>query len=256
MLEEREMTKRRLAGALLLAALLLACNFPMFAPATRPSPTDTPGPTATSIVFPTISSTKTPQGTTTPTVEPTPSVPSVTPTSANVNCRSGPDTAYDSVSLLVSGTSTEIAGRLADSSWWYVHNPLSPSEFCWIYSGVVRRIGPDKDIPVQAPPAAIANKVTVNVTVPETISCGQPTPVEFSGKISTNGSATVQYQWEVTGDKTNTTPLQTLTFADAGMQDAVGPGAYNVDCGKYKVTLHVVSPNNISASQNFKVNGP
>src|SRR5512142_1389771 len=164
------MNKRRLIGLLWIAGLLLACNFPMLAPAPRatasPS-TPVTGPTATSIVFPTIAATSTALlGTSTPTTEPTPSVPSVTPTSANVNCRSGPDVAYQSVSILVSGTSTEIAGRLADSSWWYVHNPRSSGEFCWVFSDVVTRIGPDTDIPVQAPPAAIVNKVTVKVTLP------------------------------------------------------------------------------------------
>lgn len=254
------MSKRRLLGLLVIAGLLLACNFPMFAPATRPTPSPEAtiaGPTATPILFPTIAATGTALlGTTTPTTVPTPSVPSVTPTTANVNCRSGPDVAYDSVSILVSGTSTEIAGRLADSSWWYVHNPRSPTEFCWVFSGVVTRIGPSNDIPVQAPPAAIANKVTVDVSIPSTITCGGPNPVEFSGAISTNGAATVQYQWEITGDQTNTTSPETLTFTDAGMQDVPNPGAYNVDCGNYKLTLHVISPNSISASKNFKVAAP
>ncbi len=252
------MSKRRMIGLLLIAGLLLACNFPMFASATRPSTaTGTPEPSATPIaLLASPSPTAGLLGTSTPTTEPTPSVPMVTPTTANVNCRSGPDVAYDSVSILVSGTSTEIAGRLADSSWWYVHNPTNASDYCWVFSGVVTRLGPDADIPVQAPPAAIANKVTVNVTLPTTVTCGGPNPVQFSGTISTNGAATVQYQWEITGDKTNTTSPQTLTFSDAGMQNAADPGAYNVDCGSYKITLHVISPNNISASKSFKVATP
>lgn len=252
------MRNQRLIGLLLLAALLLACNFPMFAPATRPTSSLTPGPTATSIALPASPSpTAGLLGTATPTIEPTPSVPMVRPISANVNCRSGPDVAYDAVSILVSGTSTQIAGRLADSSWWYVHNPASPSEFCWIFSEVVARIGPqDATIPIQAPPAAIANNVTVNVSVPVPVTCGQPNPVEFSGKISTNGAANVQYQWEITGDKNNTTPPQALDFSDAGTQAAASPGAYNLDCGSYKITLHVISPNSISASKSFKVAAP
>ncbi len=252
------MSRRRMIGLLGIAGLLLACNFPMFAPATRPSPaTGTPEPSATPLaLLASPSPTAGLLGTFTPTIEPTPSVPMVTPTSANVNCRSGPDVAYDSVSILVSGTSTEIAGRLANSSWWYVHNPTNSSDFCWIFSGVVTRIGPDVDIPVQAPPAAIANKVAVNVSLPSTITCGGPNPAQFSGTVSTNGAATVQYQWEITGDKSNTTSPETLTFTDAGTQDAANPGAYNVDCGSYKITLQVISPNNLSASKSFKVAVP
>ncbi len=254
------MNKRRLTGLLLMAGLVLACNFPMFTSAYRATPSPfapTAESTATSVAaLASPSPTAGIVGTLPPTKEPTPSVPSVTPTTGNVNCRSGPDVAYDQVSILASGASTGIVGRLADSSWWYVHNPTDPSSFCWIYSGVVTRIGPDTDIPVQAPPAAIANKVTVDVTLPSTVTCGGPNPVQFSGKISTNGAATVQYQWEITGDKSNTTSPQTLTFSDAGTQDAVNPGAYNVDCGNYKITLHVTSPNNISASKDFKVAAP
>jgi hypothetical protein len=254
------MRKRRLAGLLLAAGLVLACNFPMFTSVYRQTPTPsvpTAAPTDTPVAVPASPSpTTAPAGTSTPTTVPTPSVPSVTPNAANVNCRSGPDVAYDSVGILVSGTSTQITGRLADSSWWYVHNPTDISSFCWVYAGVVTRIGPDVDIPVQAPPAAIANKVTVDVTLPSSVTCGGPNPVQFSGTISTNGAATVQYQWEITGDKTNTTAPQTLDFSDAITQDAANPGAYNVDCGKYKITLHVTSPNSISASKTFTVAAP
>ncbi len=249
------MRNRRLMGLVLLASLLLACNFPLFAPATTPTPEEsaTPGDTPVALL---PSSTPLPAGSATPTVAATPSVPTVTPNAVNVNCRSGPDVAYDSVSVLVFGGTTQVAGRSADSSWWYVHNPTSPSDFCWIFSGVVTVSGPTAGIPVQAPPAAIANKVTVDVAIPSTIACGGPNPVEFSGTISTNGAATVQYQWEITGDKTNTTSPETLTFADAGTQDVPSPGAYSVDCGKYKVTLHVISPNSLSASKNFTIANP
>ncbi len=252
------MRKRRLLGLLLLSTLLFACNFPPLTRSARATetaaamlPTTTP---TTSLPSPTPTTEL--LGTATPTVVPTPSVPEVTPNAANVNCRSGPDVAYDSVAILVSGTTTEVAGRLADSSWWYVHDPSDSSSFCWISSAVVTLLGPKGNIPVQVPPPAIANKVTVKVTIPSTITCGQPNPVEFSGTISTNGPATVQYQWEITGDKTDTTSPQTLTFSDAGTQDAASPGAYNVDCGKYTITLHVTSPNSIKASKDFKVAGP
>ncbi len=255
------MSKRRLIGLFLITGMLLACNFPMFARATRPTPTPsvpTAGPTDTPTIVALASPSPTvaPQDTSTPTTAPTPSVPMVTPTTGNVNCRSGPDVAYDAVSVLTSGAATQIVGRLADSSWWYVHNPTDPSSLCWVFSGVVTRIGPNVDIPVQSPPPAIADKVTVKVSLPSTVTCGGPNPVQFSGTISTNGPATVQYQWEITGDKTNTTSPQTLTFSDAGTQDAANPGAYNVDCGKYKITLHVTSPNNISDSKDFTVSSP
>ena len=253
------MRNHRLAGLILLTSLLLACNFPLFAPATKPTdevpssiPTDTPSVT----VLPSFTPPAPASATATATVAATPSVPVVTPNSVNVNCRSGPDVAYDSVGVLVFGSTTQVAGRSDDSSWWYVHDPSNPGDFCWIFSGVVTIAGPTAGIPFVAPPAAIVTKVTVGVSVPSTVTCGGPNPVNFSGKFTTNGSTTVKYQWEITGDKSNTTSPETINFAGAGTKSAADPGAYNVDCGKYTITLHVLSPNDISASKGFKVSGP
>lgn len=86
--------------------------------------------------------------------------------------------------------------------------------------------------------------------------CGAPNPVTFSGTISTNGAATVQYQWEITGNQTNTTPPQTLVFTSDGSQAVSAPGTYNVDCGSYAVTLHVVSPKDLAASKTFTATTP
>ncbi|HTP02139.1 MAG TPA: hypothetical protein VMJ64_12265 [Anaerolineales bacterium] len=239
------------------AALLFACNFPLFMPAVTPTtePTATSTDTAIPQALPTFTAAPLP-ATATATVFATPTMPQVTPISANVNCRSGPDVAYDAVSVLISGTSTQVSGRNDDSSWWYVHDPSNPGAFCWISAGVVTFAGPQGGIPVVVGPAPIANQVTVDVALPSTITCGGPNPVTFSGTISTNGKADVKYQWEITGDKSNTTAPETLSFDEAGTKDVPDPGAYNVDCGNYKVTLHVIGPNNLSASKDFRVHAP
>ena len=245
--------------ALLLAVLLLACNFPLFAPvatATVLGPvavaTETPSAVPLASFTPVSTNTSVPA----PTIAPTPSVPVVTPNAVNVNCRVGPDVAYDSVSVLTFGSSTQVAGRSEDSSWWYVHDPANPSRFCWIFSGVVTISGPTAGIPVVAPPAAIVTSISVGVQLPATIACGGPNPVTFSGRITTNGATTVEYQWEISGDKTNTTSAETLDFTEAGTQDVPNPGAYSVDCGKYAIALHVISPNDMSSKKNFKIAAP
>jgi hypothetical protein len=246
------------ALALLAAAgLLLSCNFPLLAPATK-SPealTATPADTAAPLTLPTSTTAPLP-ATATAAVIATPTTPQVTPVSANVNCRSGPDVAYDAVSILVSGSTTQVSGRNNDSSWWYVHDPSDPGAFCWISASVVTIAGPQGGIPVVAAPAPIANRVTVDVTVPSTVACGGPNPVTFGGTISTNGSVDIKYQWEITGDKTNTTSPETLSFTEAGTKDVPDPGAYNVDCGSYEITLRVIGPNNISDSKSFTVKAP
>ena len=83
--------------------------------------------------------------------------------------------------------------------------------------------------------------------------CGGPNALEFSGSITTNGATKVKYQWEVRGDKSNTTSPETLNFNAADTKDVSGPGAYSVDCGNYSITLHVLSPNDVSGTKKFKV---
>ena len=257
------MSRVRTAAFLAAALLIVACNFPLLAPAgagVPPTEQSPAGPTATNTsvagepaTFTPIPATVAPTATNTPTSVPTPSTPQVSPMGSNVNCRSGPDTSYDSISVLMNGSTAQVAGRDPDGNWWYVHNPDNPGSFCWISVSVVTIAGPQGNIPVIAPPAAIVTDVSVDVSLPSTVYCGGPNPVEFSGTITTNGAMKVKYQWVITGNKQNTTSPQTLTFTKATTKDVPDPGAYNVDCGKYKVTLHVLSPNDTSAAKSFKV---
>jgi hypothetical protein len=236
--------------------LILACNFPTSAPATQPSnptPTNTgsaPLNTATA-ALPTF--TNVPTILPTATIAPTPSVPQVTPNNAGVNCRSGPDVSYTPVSTLGLGQVAQIAGRNNDSSWWYVRDPLSPGSFCWVSASVVTTAGSLVGIPIIAPPAAIVTKVTVDANVGSPVFCGGPNAMSFSGQITTNGPAKVVFRWELTGGKNNTLPPQTINFKSAGTKDAPDPGSTSGDCGNYTITLHVLSPNDISASKSFKI---
>jgi len=209
-------------------------------------PSNTPVP-----VLPTFTSV--PTDTPTATIVPTPTVPQVTPISAGVNCRSGPDVSYPSISSVVLGQIAQIAGRNNDSSWWYVRDPNSPGSFCWVSASVVTTAGNLSGIPIIAPPAAIVTGVTVNADVASPVFCGGPNVVNFSGQVTTNGPAKVNFQWELTGDKSFTTSPESINFKAAGTKNAPDPGAYTTDCGHYTITLHVLSPNDTSASQKFKV---
>ncbi len=191
-----------------------------------------------------------------PVIPPTPTVPMVTPNAVNVNCRSGPDMAYDTISMLPFGASTQVLGRTTDSSWWYVQDPNNPTGHCWINASVVTILGPTAGIPIAVLPAAIANQITIAVTTPPVIVCGAQNAIGLSGTISTNGAATVTYQWEITGNVTTTTTPQTLAFTGAGTQNVAGPSGIAVDCGNYAVSLHVTSPNDLSASKTFTVSNP
>jgi hypothetical protein len=147
-----------------------------------------------------------------------------------------------------------IAGKNNDSTWWYVHDPNNSSVFCWVAASVSITSGDMSNLPVIPAPAAIVTNVTVSANVSFSM-CGGPNVVQFSGTITTNGATKVKYQWEIRGDKSNTTTPQTISFNGAATKNAPNPGAYTADCGHYSISLHVISPNDISAKQNFKI-GP
>jgi hypothetical protein len=250
------MKTRHLPMLLIAMLFVLACNFPLFTVATQAPPNPAGG-------VPTNTSTSTPIGAPpatltpippSPTIVPTPSVPQVTPISSAVNCRLGPDVAYDVVSTLGLGQVAQIAGRNADSSWWYIQDPANPSGFCWVAASVVTTAGNLAGLPIIAPPSGIVTKVTVDVSF-SFVACHGPNPYSFSGTITTNGPAKVTFDWEVRGDKSNTTSPQTLTFKTAGTKNAPDPGSDHADCGNYSIRLHALSPNDISATKKWKI-GP
>ena len=242
------MKNHRAILLLVCGLLILACNFPLFAP---PKPTPTRNlPTSTSTPAIPPSPTLTPS----PTLSPTPSAPQLTPKSNTVNCRSGPDVAYASLDTFNSGQTAVITGRNDNNTWWYVHDPNNTSQFCWVSASVSTTSGNLNNLPVIPALTVIATNVTVSTSVSFNM-CGGPNPVTFSGTITTNGAAKVSYQWEIRGDKSNTTSPQTITFKAAGTKNASNTGTYSADCGHYSITLHVLSPNDISAKQNFKI-GP
>jgi hypothetical protein len=232
---------------LVCALLITACGFPLLT-----SSTPTPSSLPTSTLTPTLPppSTFTPI----PTLSPTPSASQLTPKSKTINCRSGPDVAYASLDVISFGQTALIVGKNKNSTWWYVGDPNNANLFCWVSASVVTTSGSLSNLPVIPPLGVIVTDVTVNASVSFSM-CGGPNAVNFSGTITTNGAAKVSFQWEIRGDKSNTTSPQTITFSAAGTKDVSNPGVYTADCGHYFISLHVLSPNDISAKQNFKI-GP
>ncbi len=228
--------------------LVLACNLPLSAVTVQNTGSN---PSGASSPPPVVAPTDTTVPATAPVV-PTPSTPQATPNTTAVNCRSGPDVGYDAKDTINQGQVAQITGRNDDSSWWYVIDPNNTSVFCWVSASVVTTAGNLTGLPVITPPTGIVTNVTVAAKGSFTM-CGGPNVVEFSGAITTNGPAKVQFQWEIRGDKSNTTSPQTLTFKAAGTKSAPDPGAYTADCGHYSITLHVIDPNDTSATKKFSI---
>ena len=241
------MRNHRMILLLICALLIVACNFALFR-----SSTPTPSSLPTSTLTPTLppSSTFTPI----PTLSPTPDASQITPKSKTISCRSGPDVAYASLDVISFGQTALIVGKNKNSTWWYVDDPNNTNRFCWVSASAVTTSGSLSNLPVIPSLGVIVTNVTVNASVSFSM-CGGPNAVNFSGTITTNGATKVSFQWEIRGDKSNTTSPQTITFSAAGTKNVFNPGAYTTDCGHYSISLHVLSPNDVSAKQNFKI-GP
>jgi len=88
--------------------------------------------------------------------------PAPTPTSAYpiisaqvaTNCRKGPGTNFEKVGILLEGEESEVHGRNATNSWWYIRNPTDPQGFCWVWGETTTVTGDIASIPIATPPAA------------------------------------------------------------------------------------------------------
>ena len=127
---------------------------PMSAPETITStPTETPTGTATFTSTPTVTFTPTftPTWTATVTLTPTSSIPQIT-VSVPTNCRSGPGLIYDWQGALLVGEVAQVYGRNASGNYWYIRNPDSPNNFCWVWGQYATVVGNILSLPIYAPP--------------------------------------------------------------------------------------------------------
>ena len=178
--------------ALVLATL--ACNWSDIAPPAAPVIEPSPLPT-----FAISTLTPVPTETPLPTPTSTPDAPIAWPEIWASTVVTGQERNGKSVSSLSAETITEIKGRTINTAWWYVSDPITPGEFCWVAYDVVDTAGNLNIIPIVEPPVASVTDVTVDALVTFT-ACGGSNEVKFNGSISANGPTMVTYHWDVGGD--------------------------------------------------------
>jgi hypothetical protein len=233
-------------SALMLITLALACNLPSVTPTASAPTVTTPSATPPASPSPIASAT------TEPTSIPTPTIPLAAPKDLPVNCRFGPGLGWEAVSGLLLGKTSEIVGKNSSLEWWYIIDPINQGAFCWVAMSATVASGNLSGIPEYPIPTAQVIAVSAKAEI-SFVACGGPNPVDFTGTIKTNGPATLVYQWEVTGDSTNTTSPETLEVDEFGVHEVPSPGAYKVDCGDYTIRLHVTSPYEKSGKDDFTV---
>jgi hypothetical protein len=107
-----------------------------------PTATFTPEPPT---VTPTITLTSTPVYTFTPLIP-------LISVSVATNCRVGPGRAYDRVGALLVGEVAEVMGRSTAGDYWYIRNPDSGPEFCWLWGEYATLTGNFATLPMFTPP--------------------------------------------------------------------------------------------------------
>lgn len=131
---------------------------------TIPEPTLTfsPGPPT---LIPTITETEIPTQTpsqtltATLTLTSTPLVPQIS-VSVPTNCRVGPGKVYERVGALLVDEVAEVYGRDPTGNYWYIRNPDSPNNFCWVWGEYATVTGNIAFLPVLTPPPTPTPTVT------------------------------------------------------------------------------------------------
>jgi hypothetical protein len=96
---------------------------------------------------------ETTQASATPTITVTPTLGApIVHVSVDTNCRFGPGDVYDYQGALLVGEESEVAGKLADESFWYIENPDAPPPYCWIWGAYAQVEGDTSGVPILTPP--------------------------------------------------------------------------------------------------------
>jgi hypothetical protein len=177
---------------------------PTFTPAPPPTslaaaPTHTPipaspSPTPTSVLVTPDTPTPAPDATTeappatespAPDETPVPGGASVT-VDVNLNVRNGPGTNYDRIGVLSAGTTVEIIGRVASSTWWQIPFSDAPGGKGWISAGYGTASNTEAVPVVEAPPAPSPAAPTAapppEAPPPEATPAYQFTPLAWEGQ--------------------------------------------------------------------------
>jgi hypothetical protein len=116
------------------------------------SPTIQPSPTLNGTISP-GPATKTPTETATVLLihTPTPFFPQIS-VSVPTNCRVGPGNQYERVGALLVGETVQVYARDPTGDFWYIQNPDSSNEYCWVWGKYATVTGLTYILPVYTPP--------------------------------------------------------------------------------------------------------
>jgi uncharacterized protein YraI/uncharacterized protein YceK len=172
---------------------------------------------------------------------PTAVTPTLTASSLDVNCRSGPGTNWEMTSILPQGQSTPVLGRNKDGSWLVI-DPVGVQ--CWVAAAVTTVSGDISGLPVIEPPDAVTSLRAETPGIIHTTN-GCTSSVTFTAVIAVNGPLTAEFHWELytlDGRPIGTTIDQMVSIDMPGRYTFPSP-SYQSTCGNYAAVLMLTSPN-------------
>jgi hypothetical protein len=99
----------------------------------------------------------------------TPLVPQIS-VSVPTNCRNGPGKVYRMEGALLVGETAQVYGRDPTGRYWYIRNPESGSEYCWVWGEYATITGNSAFLPVYTPPPTPTPTLTPTPTFTPTPS--------------------------------------------------------------------------------------
>lgn len=97
-----------------------------------------------------------------PTVTGTPIGPQIV-VPDQVNVRTGPDTQYEQVGVLIAGQRAPAIGRSAGGLWIQIQYPGVPGNVAWVYAPFVVLDPPGASLPIIEPPPTATPRVTATI---------------------------------------------------------------------------------------------
>jgi hypothetical protein len=100
---------------------------------------------------------------------PTALVPQIS-VSVPTTCRNGPGKVYRMEGALLVGETAQVYGRDPTGGYWYIRNPDSGSEYCWVWGEYATLTGNTAFLPVYTPPPTPTPTLTSTPTLTPTPS--------------------------------------------------------------------------------------
>ncbi len=155
------------------------------APSSTAPPSGTPVPTLSPTVTPTPPAT----ATAVPIFTPTPIIPMIT-VSVPTNCRDGPGLPYDMTGALLPGEKAQVLAVDPTRMFWYIPNPDSPGDYCWVWGQYATIVGGTYMLPVFTPPPTPTPAPGFDFTFEGLVACPSAWWLQF--KIKNTGQLSFQ----------------------------------------------------------------